>query len=143
MDILSIAVAKKLAEGTATSIVDSAEQAIQTANEAVDRANSAADTYDNLLAVVDESILPDLSEEVEQVAISKIEIIDLDNLDSKEKKIELTKNKKVNNYTINKNYTSLGDNEDGSITQKVITEEIESLKEELSALKILLGVENV
>lgn len=148
MDILDIAIAKKAALGVADTTLARANEALTTANQASEvattasqRASAAADTYDNLLAVTDESMLADFTDEIESLSVSNVQVIDENDNNSKSKKIVVTKEKTSTNYVVNKNYTSTGENEDGSMTQKAITEAIQQLEQELTALKILLGVE--
>ncbi len=141
MDILDIAIAKKMASKTAEPVLEQAKEALNTANQANVRAQEAEDSYDNLLAVTDQSMLVDFSDEIESLSISNVILTEENTDDSKNKKLTVTKEKIDTDYTVNKNYTSMGENEDGGMTQKAITEAINQLEQELIALKILLGVE--
>lgn len=170
MDLLDIILGKKLAAGTAATVLTQAQQAVQTANGASTTLNSligqvqetktaadnaaasataAAGTYDNLLAVVDESMLAEFSDLIAEVVVETVgdvgtaietldervdtleggtvtatSIIDDNTSTEKVKKIRVTKNNANTDTVIVKQYTSTGQNEDGTMTQKAISDAI-------------------
>lgn len=98
----------KAAMSDANEIVERLEAIQQDATEASEAATTAAETFENMISFEDTST----------AAV-------------KELQTTITKGEDVNTYTVEKNYTSYGDNEDGSMTQKAIKQYVSSVKEEL------------
>jgi hypothetical protein len=137
---------------TATAANTAAQTASETATAAVTRANTAANTYDNLLAVTDNSMIADFSDAITNAINTKSAAIDgqlqnaitaagnavtdtiiEDNNTSsyKGKRVKVRKNNTDTTYDITKNYTTTGQNEDGSMTQKAITNALATQKIDL------------
>ena len=159
-DILDIILAKKMANGAGDALERQARQAIQdattvtetvsgiledaqaantAAQEANARAEVAADTYDNLLASIDVSTVADF----ETIVDNKIDKLNLDMVldvtseDSevsnvKVKKVKVRKRNLSSAFDMVKNYTTTGSNEDGSMTQKAITDKLEYLEDKIN-----------
>lgn len=199
MDIIDIILARKMATGAAAPLITEAKQAINDANAAIDtvtnileeadaaneaaqaaneaaetastKAQAAANTYDNLLAVVDQSMLADfetvIDQEVEQYidnltdsistnteSISSLNqtvstlnsdfndlantvvtdvITDNENTTNvKIKKVKVRKKALETALELVKNYTTTGQNEDGSMTQKAISDKFTELSEQIA-----------
>ena len=98
----------KAAMSDANEIVERLEAIQQDATEASESAIAAAETFENMISFEDTSTAA-----------------------AKELQTTITKGEDVNTYTVEKNYTSYGDNEDGSMTQKAIKQYVSSVKEEL------------
>lgn len=159
-DILDIILAKKMANGAGDALERQARQAIQDATTATEtvsgiledaqaantaaqeanaRAEVAADTYDNLLASIDVSTVADF----ETIVDNKIDKLNLDmvlNVTSEDSEVSNAKVKKVkvrkrnlsSAFDMVKNYTTTGSNEDGSMTQKAITDKLEYLEDKIN-----------
>jgi len=98
----------KAAMSDANEIVERLEAIQQDATEASESAIAAAETFENMISFEDTSTAA-----------------------AKELQTTITKGEDVNTYTVEKNYTFYGDNEDGSMTQKAIKQYVSSVKEEL------------
>ena len=159
-DILDIILAKKMANGAGDALERQARQAIQDANTATEmvssiledaqaantaaqeanaRAEAAAGTYDNLLASIDASTIAD----IETIVDNKIDELNLDMVldvtsedsevsNAKVKKVKVRKRNLNSAFDMVKNYTSTGSNEDGSMTQKAITDKLEYLENKIN-----------
>ena len=98
----------KAAMSDANEIIERLEAIEQDATEASEYAIAAAETFENMITFEDASTAG-----------------------AKELQTTITKGEDVDTYTIEKNYTSIGENEDGSMTQKAIKQYVDSVKEEL------------
>lgn len=159
-DILDIILAKKMANGAGDALERQARQAIQDATTATEtvsgiledaqaantaaqeanaRAEVAADTYDNLLASIDVSTVADF----ETIVDNKIDKLNLDMVldvtsedsevtNAKVKKVKVRKRNLSSAFDMVKNYTTTGSNEDGSMTQKAITDKLEYLEDKIN-----------
>lgn len=146
MDILDVILAKSLTpQGQIDSYAAKARKAVNDAKKIVDdieaiteqtnlnnenseialeNAQAAAAEYQEIADDIDAKI--DSIEKVEEV------VIEDDNTSSyKGKKAKVKKNGILNSFNIFKNYFSTGSNEDGSMTQKAITNALNSQKTEL------------
>lgn len=146
MDILDVILAKSLTpQGQIDSYAAKARKAVNDAKKIVDdieaiteqtnlnnenseialeNAQAAAAEYQEIADDIDAKI--DSIEKVEEV------VIEDDNTSSyKGKKAKVKKNGILNSFNIFKNYFSTGSNEDGSMTQKAITNALNSQKAEL------------
>ena len=146
MDILDVILAKSLTpQGQIDSYAAKAKKAVNDAKKIVDdveaiteqtnlnnenseialeNAQAAAAEYQEIADDIDAKI--DSIEKVEEV------VIEDDNTSSyKGKKAKVKKNGILNSFNIFKNYFSTGSNEDGSMTQKAITNALNSQKTEL------------
>lgn len=203
MDIIDIILAKKKATGAAAPLLHDAQTAVTTANEAVDaitnlmddaqaantaaneananaeaaaaKAQAAAETYDNLLAVTDESALADFdqaftdavnakSAEIDEHlddldasvaainssiteavaaaneaktavngAVTNIRVFDATDSTTKYRRIAVTTgDDAINDWNVEKNYTTTGQHEDGAMTQKAITDALANQKTEIT-----------
>ena len=152
MNILDIIIAKKKSfTGETESLVRRANEAMEAANEVATTANAAAEA----LAAAQEanetaqSVASNLESLQEDIAAATDAIVDdkiasaLNNLEKpissvviednnsasyKSKRAKITKNNIDTTYDITKNYTSSGSNEDGSMTQKAITDALNNQK---------------
>lgn len=125
--------------------IDEAQDALDAAEAANTRAQEIAEEFDaleqNLNEAVDDIIDDKLEnalspitssvETLEQNSITAIEIVDNNTSAIKNKKINFTKNNTQETHDIVKNYTATGTNEDGSMTQKAITNALNAQKTEL------------
>ena len=102
-------------------------------------AEVAADTYDNLLASIDVSTVADF----ETIVDNKIDKLNLDMVldvtsedsevtNAKVKKVKVRKRNLSSAFDMVKNYTTTGSNEDGSMTQKAITDKLEYLEDKIN-----------
>lgn len=109
---------------------------LNNANETLNKANEAM----HAVAVVDESILGNLNDEIDKIEISipKTETTDYVQSDLE---VNYPSGKKARLRNINKIYNKIGKNTDGSMTQKAITEELDKIKRG-SGESVNLGPEN-
>lgn len=150
MDVLDILIAKK------KSFTSETEKLVRDANAAMKKAEDATTIAEEATAVAEsvsqdlEAMKADISSAAQQIvdtAIQDIEntvvndvIIEEDNGEKyKGKKAKVRKKNLENSYNIYKNYTTTGNNEDGSMTQKAITEAFNSFTPEKG---VDLGEEN-
>lgn len=123
MDLIDIILARaKSFTGETATLTRQAQAAMADANNIVDRleaieadaqaassaAEAAAETFENMITFTDSST-------------SAAKILET----------TLTKGTDVSTYTVEKNYTSYGDNEDGSMTQKAIKQYVTSVQSDL------------
>ena len=152
MDIIDIILAKKQAQGTgaalaaaaqqaivdannatstANGLLDDAQSATEAANAASERAQAAAEIYDALLAITDEAFIaelePELTEIVADYAVENVSVEEETESTIKTKKLKVRKKNIDNAYTLMKSYTTTGNNEDGTMTQKAITDAIAAI----------------
>ena len=127
-------------------IITSAQEALEAAEEANAAAEAAALALENMNSTItsaaqDAADAKSLATQANTAATSAqsaannavINVTTSDNntSSSKIKKIKVTKNNNDTYYDVTKNYTSVGQNEDGSMTQKAITNALASQKTEL------------
>lgn len=128
--------------------IDEAQDALDAAEAANTRAQEVAESFDELQedleAAVDNiiddkidtaisSISSSVNEAVEAAseAVTEVEVIDANTSTAKIKKTRVQKNGNQQLYEVMKNYTTTGQNEDGSMTQKAITQALQTQKTEL------------
>ena len=159
MDIIDILLARKAAQGQAATIMTQAQAALQEASDAADsitsmssaietygeqaqsayeRATAAADIYDNLIAITDQSIIADLaallSEQMLDTTIAGIEVANSTVEGAVTKNIIATKyGGNTTTLEVERNYTTTGQNTDGSMTQKAITDALQSAQVNLGS----------
>ena len=159
MDIIDILLARKAAQGQAATIMTQAQAALQEATDAADsitsmssaietygeqaqsaydRATAAADIYDNLIAIADQSIIEDLaallSEQMLDATIANVEVANGTVEGAITKNIIATKyGGNTTTLEVERNYTTTGQNTDGSMTQKAITDALQSAQVNLGS----------
>lgn len=159
MDILDILIAKKKSftgetekltrqaneamakANTVADKIDEVQVLLDTAEDATARAQEIADTFDTLQAdinagvnaIVDDKIATAIGEVQETAAnaVTEAEIINDNTSTAKVKKLRTRKRGIQQVYETMKNYLSTGNNEDGSMTQKAITQALQNQKNEL------------
>lgn len=104
------------AEEIASNLENMKEEVTSAANEVVDEK----------IAEVTEQLQSSINE-----AVTEVNVEDDNTSAYKSKKAKVRKKGITNSYNIMKNYTSTGSNEDGSITQKAITDALSNQKTEL------------
>ena len=123
MDIIDIILARaKSFTGETKTLVEQAQQAMADANDVVNRVEAIEDA-----AAAASSAATAAAETFEDM----IDFTDASTSAAKELQTTITKGENVSTYTVEKNYTSYGDNEDGSMTQKAIKAYVTSIKEEI------------
>lgn len=123
MDIIDIILARaKSFTGETKTLVEQAQQAMADANDVVNRVEAIEDA-----AAAASSAAAAAAETFEDM----IDFTDASTSAAKELQTTITKGENVSTYTVEKNYTSYGDNEDGSMTQKAIKAYVTSIKEEI------------
>ena len=154
MNILDILIAKKKSfTGETESLVRQANAAMAQANtvaakiedaqEALETAQAANEAAQTVAANL-ESIQNDLNTAAAAIADAHIEtalnnfelsntvtqtiVEDSNTANYKSKSVKVTKNNANTTYTVEKNYTTTGQNEDGSMTQKAVTDALNSQK---------------
>lgn len=128
--------------------IDEAEEALAAAQEAQTAAESANNLAQEIAAdldnmkeevtaaaeeVVDEkmaTVTENLQSAIDE-AVTDVTVEDDNSSSYKSKKAKVRKKGITNSYNIMKNYTSMGSNEDGSMTQKAITDALSNQKTEL------------
>lgn len=155
------------ATAAVNAVVDDAQAASEAATAASERATAAANTYDGLLAVADQSFLGEFEELIDNevaeqlaTAIPSLETLEstVNNLDTNAvveldtendnttaRKIKKLKYRKKNVWAaleMMKNYTSTGTNEDGSMTQKAISDELSNLQTQINNIEVSGGSGN-
>ena len=128
--------------------IDEAEEALAAAQEAQTAAESANNLAQEIAAdldnmkeevtaaaeeVVDEkmaTVTENLQSAIDE-AVTDVTVEDDNSSSYKSKKAKVRKKGITNSYNIMKNYTSTGSNEDGSMTQKAITDALSNQKTEL------------
>ena len=128
--------------------IDEAQEALDAAETANTRAQEVAATFDSLQEdvsntvneIMDDKIAEatsSINSSIEEVrsaaneAITEVTIFDDNTFAAKVKKTRVRKNGTQQAYETVKNYTSTGTNEDGSMTQKAITQALQTQKTEL------------
>lgn len=135
--------------------IDEAQDALDAAEAANTRAQEVADNFDALQedvsstvnSIVDEKIETAISSITSSVneansnassaqaaaaeAVTEVDVIDENTSAAKIKKARVRKKGDQQAYDVMKNYTSTGTNEDGSMTQKAITQALQNQKTEL------------
>ena len=118
--------------------IDDAEEALsaaQDAQEAAEAANARAQEVANDLENMKEEVTSAASEVVDEkiteMAVTEVDFEDENTSSYKSKKAKVRKRGILNSFNIMKNYMSTGSNEDGSMTQKAITNALKSQKTEL------------
>lgn len=128
-----------------SGIIDNAQEALDAANTANEQAQSAAtraqgvmddlsDAAASASQQVEEQIeiitnIADGAKSAAEEAVTEAYVEDDNTNTYKSKKAKVRKKGALNAYTIMKNYTSTGNNEDGSMTQKAITTELDKIKQ--------------
>lgn len=147
MDILDIILAKKLTpQGQIDTYATKAEKAVSDAKKAVDdiesiteqtntnntnaqnalnNAQTAAEEYQTLINGIDER-LDNIT------AIEDVTVVDDDTSTYKSKNTVVNKNNTSTSFKVMKNYTSTGNNEDGAMTQKAITDALNTLDQKIN-----------
>lgn len=131
-------VADKINE--AEDLLTSAQDALENANNANNIAEEAVFELDSIKEdiigaarnVVSSSIT-ELEDEIgtlEENSINEVSVEEDNTSTYKGKKVRVRKKQANNAYNIMKNYTTTGTNEDGSMTQKAITDELDKIKRE-------------
>ena len=131
-------VADKISE--AEDLLTSAQDALENANNANNVAEEAASELDSIIEdiigaarnIVSSSVteLEDKINTLENSSINEVNVEEDNTSIYKGKKIRVRKKQTNNAYNIMKNYTTTGANEDGSMTQKAITDELNKIKRE-------------
>lgn len=111
-----------------SAVEDDATAAKELAETAAGQAAAAAEDFDEMKAdiaaaageVVNDIIDAKLAE-LDVDGVSSVGVTSADTSAAKVKNVAVTKNNATVNYTVEKNYTSTGTNEDGGMTQKAIT----------------------
>lgn len=106
---------------------DLALETLEKAEEALNKAEESstdAETINNISNVANQA------KNIAENAIADITIENDNTSIAKGKKIKVRKKNIENSYNIIKNYTTIGNNEDGSMTQKAITDELNKIKRE-------------
>lgn len=151
MDIIDIILANALSpKGQADTAVAQAQQSAARAIEAAETATEiATDLETNLNSIINNKIT-EVTDPIENsisdintslnTAVATIELEDNNSTNVKIKKINVTKkNNSEESFNIVKNYTSTGNNEDGSMTQKAISTELNNLSAAISELNTTAG----
>ena len=125
--------------------VDEAQDALDAAEAANTRAQEVAAEFDTLKADVDAAVSDIIDEKIATVAndaaeaketaaeaVTDVEVIDDNTSAAKTKKVRTRKKGLAHLYDVMKNYVTTGQNEDGSMTQKAITNALENQKTELT-----------
>ena len=125
--------------------VDEAQDALDAAEAANTRAQEVAAEFDTLKADVDAAVSDIIDEKIATVAndaaeaketaaeaVTDVEVIDDNTSAAKTKKVRTRKKGIAHLYDVMKNYVTTGQNEDGSMTQKAITNALENQKTELT-----------
>jgi len=109
------------------SITEQTNTNNQTALDTLDRANEALEKAEQASQIIDESITQSIDTEIDKMDISAPETTATD---YKQTDIEMSypSGKKARLRNINKIYNKMGQNTDGSMTQKAITDAIENIK---------------
>lgn len=147
MNIIDILIAKKKSfTGETESLVRRANEAMAAANTVAENAEEAASLLEAAQTANEtaQAVAEDLETLQANITNAAEEIVDtkLNNLDMvsnvtiennnatlyKSKRATVTKNNITTNYDVEKNYTALGQNEDGAMTQKAITNALNSQK---------------
>lgn len=129
--------------------IQSALNDAQTANEQVQQAatdinaitENINEAIEEKVAQATETMSSDIAD-VQNTAITGVEIFDDNTSSAKIKKTRVNKKDTQQVYNTVKNYTSTGNNEDGSMTQKAITEELNKIKVNGGGGNIDLGENN-
>ena len=143
MNIIDILIAKKKSfTGETESLVRRANQAMAAAEDVADKATdaqaaleaaqAAQSTYENLGTEV--QTLVTAAQNAETAAADKINNVTVEDHNTsaaKAKRIKVNKNGTDTTYNLDKNYTTIGQNEDGAMTQKAITNALAAQKTEL------------
>lgn len=146
MNILDILIAKnKSFTGETASLVRQANAAMAAANEvaekataaqtALEAAQAAQSTYENLDTEI--QALVSAAQGAQSAVADKVNSITIDTVNNstvKTKKITVNKNNNEVEYVLDKNYTTTGQNEDGSMTQKAITNALNLLTNRINNL---------
>lgn len=128
--------------------IDEAQDALDAAEAANTRAQEVAENFDELQEdleaavdnIIDDKIdtaISSISSSVDEAvstaaeAVTEVDVIDANTSAAKIKKTRVRKKGIQQAYDVMKNYTSTGTNEDGSMTQKAITQALQSQKTEL------------
>lgn len=135
--------------------IDEAQDALDAAEAANTRAQEVADNFDALQEDVNSAVNDIVNEKIETAissvtasvneansnasaaqsaaaeAVTDVTVEDDNSSSYKSKKAKVRKKGITNSYNIMKNYTSTGSNEDGSMTQKAITNALSNQKTEL------------
>jgi len=143
MNIVDIIIAKK------KSFTGETESLVRRANEAMAKANQVAGMIDDAQAALEaassaeaslesmESIISSAAQDAfdakaaAATAVTDVDVIDDNTLTAKIKKTRAQKNGVTQTFVTTKNYVATGQNEDGSMTQKAITDALASQKTEL------------
>lgn len=163
MDILDIILAKSMTpQGQIDTYAAKAQKAVNEAKQAVDNietiteqtntnnenaqialenAQAAAATFEDIDDTIDAKVQAAVSA-AEPEGVSEVDVIDSDTSAAKIKKLRTRKKGIQQAYDVMKNYTSTGTNEDGSMTQKAITNELTRLNENITKASGDLGSEN-
>ena len=121
-------------------IIDDAQEALTAAQTANENAQAAASHAEEVMENIDEAI-EDMNEQVNasietitaaaegaketaENAVSETTVEDNNTSTFKSKNLKVRKKNILNSYNLMKNYTSTGSNEDGSMTQKAITDKL-------------------
>ena len=155
MDILDIILAKSLtpqgqidtyaskaqkAVSNANKVLSSTEEAMenidsiteqtntnnQTALDTLDRANEALERAEQISQAIDESVIEVLDTEIDKIGISAPETAETDYVQT-DIEMSYPSGKKARLRNINKIYNKMGKNTDGTMTQKAITDAIQSI----------------
>jgi len=154
MDILDIILAKSMTpQGQIDTYAAKAQKAVNDAKQAVDNietiteqtntnnenaqaalenAQAAAATFEDMDSTIDAKIQTAISS-IETSEISDVDVIDSNTSSTKIKKVRVRKKGTQQAYDVMKNYTSTGNNEDGSMTQKAITQALNNATINLGA----------
>lgn len=114
--------------------IDQAQEALDAAEEANTRAQEAAEAFDLLENDIDAAIESKVQEAVSSIetdGVSEVDVIDDNTSSAKIKKVRTRKKGILQAYEVMKNYFTTGSNEDGSMTQKAITQALQNQKTEL------------
>lgn len=112
-------------EERAQSAAETAESASSAVTGALEDINGALESLDT---TIDTKIASKMANNVENISIS-----DTNTSIAKSKTMSVTTGGNTNTYVVEKNYTSFGDNEDGSMTQKAIKGYVDNVKTELQS----------
>ena len=126
-------------EAAATSAAEVAEAAAASATSAAeeleaikaDITSAASEIVEDAISSAISSAMDELRGEMANIDTTSITITDDNTSSAKVKKANITSNGQTTSYDVEKNYTSYGDNEDGSMTQKAIKTYVNDVKSEL------------
>ena len=114
--------------------IDEAQEALDAAEAANTRAQEVANNLDEIQQDIDTAVNNIIDEKIQAAtaeAVSEVDVIDDNTSAAKIKKTRVRKKGIIQAYDTMKNYTSTGQNEDGSMTQKAITNALSAQKTEL------------